>query len=175
MTMNTPEKGWEEEFYKLTELMDGQYRPQLKLLISSLEQVAYDRGVSDQAAIKGERRRLIEQLKAEVEKEAYEKGLKEMAIGLDKELFAGLSDESNGLLDYVREEAYQKGLKEGAEGARRAVREEIEAKQKSLKGKGGHGKCCMCRDCKQFNDDCTCAEIATMQVVLSLPSLRDNL
>jgi len=25
-------------------------------------------------------------------------------------------------------------------------------------GKGGHGECCMCTDCKNWHEDCTCAE-----------------
>lgn len=64
MTMNTPEKGWEEEF---DEKWDGCFsdesgdyvNPQVKAFISSVEQHAYDRGLKEGAegarrAVRGE-------------------------------------------------------------------------------------------------------------------------
>ena len=50
MTSNSHQKGetWEDKFYELTENIDGQIRPRLKLLIKELREEAYLRGKEDQ-------------------------------------------------------------------------------------------------------------------------------
>src|SRR3990167_3201940 len=39
------EDSWEESFYELTKTMDGQFRPELKLLIDIEKQLSYQEGV----------------------------------------------------------------------------------------------------------------------------------
>ena len=39
------EDSWEESFYELTKTMDGQFRPELKLLIAKEKQLSYQEGV----------------------------------------------------------------------------------------------------------------------------------
>ena len=58
---HTKQEEWEKEFYKLTATMDGQHRPKLKLLIENL--------LSSQSVLKGERRRVIHQIREEVKGE----------------------------------------------------------------------------------------------------------
>ena len=35
-------------------------------------------------------------------------------------------------------------------------------------GKGGHGECCMCTHCKNWHEDCTCAENRIAEAAASL-------
>lgn len=55
----------------------------------------------------------------------------------------------------------------GRQREREEMREKIEAKIVALRGNGGHGNCCMCTECKNYHDDCTCAEIRTLKDLLS--------
>lgn len=64
------EKSWEDDFYKLTKTMDGQFRPKLKLLIDSL--------------LTEERERIVKELKKR--KKGQKKGMIEELIALGNDI-----------------------------------------------------------------------------------------
>ena len=44
---NVSNEEWEERFYEITKMMDGQYRPKLKLLLEQVRSEAYQKGYDE--------------------------------------------------------------------------------------------------------------------------------
>lgn len=48
------------------------------------------------------------------------------------------------------------------------MKEKMEGEITPLQGKGGHGNCCMCLDCKNYHEECTCSKIDSIKFGIQL-------